>query len=205
MTRRTWQDVADLDIREINRWGGLQAGTAQTVERNGPEDYPIPETFTWRTRLDSPHADVIYAWDDRPVFCTVKFVRTLRPNGGWAIFFLCPSCGTKRQRLAMLEDRLACRECADIARTHVPRAPIARLMWRAQKIALELGNNCWSEPPPGEPPQGMRAARYAALTLRRQYLVEELGRRLASRKLCRGSTRNIRDEYMATVGMRAHR
>jgi len=204
MVQRTWHDVADIDVREINKWGGLRAGIAHTVERNGPGDYPIAKTFVWRTEQDVPWAEVIYDWDAKPVFARVKLTRVQRPNGGWALYFLCPVCGAKRQRLAMLEQGLACRDtwCANIAGTHVPRSPIARLMWKATKVAVELGNDCWSEPPPREPPEGMRAARFAALTLRRQYLVEELGRRLARRKLYRGSTRDIRDEFMATVGRR---
>lgn len=119
----------------------------------------------------------------------------IRPNRGWQVYFLCPVCGSKRLRLAMLEYGLACRMCAEIAPTEMGRSPIARLAHKAHKLSVRLGVDDWTVPVVRKP-EGMRAKQFATLMLRRKLVIDELGRRLARARLARGSTADIRNEYL---------
>src|SRR5215467_10241330 len=86
---------------------------------------------------------------------------------GYEVMFLCPTCGRRAKRLALLRGGAGCAKCLDIKWGSERESKIARLVRRIDEIAGALELQDWYEVPRAKP-KGMRVVRYLRLVQRRQ-------------------------------------
>ena len=163
---RTRLDTAGpmkLDIRILRRQGALRPSTwsTQTWSRQGE----AVGTINVRAVLDGASLTLIYRtrqtgeeWQD--VAETIDLDATPCNYGGERVWFLCPSCQTRRDVLFSVNGRFRCRACHDLAYTSTREDAMDRAGRRICRIQERLGylaGDPWHIPPK---PEGMTCRRY---------------------------------------------
>ena len=175
----TWEQVSALDADHIASWGAF-AGYAGpiTFDNTEPdklhvEHDPVRDTFS-----------AFYLWkgkDDAagPIRSTVSLERRPCRFGGTRVYFICPRCARRTLRLAVLASGLTCGTCGRITWGSRRETETARLVRKANKLALRLGLDYFGDPP--KRPPHMRAATYARIMAELEPLKAEINRRVATR------------------------
>jgi len=112
--------------------------------------------------------------------------------------FLCPTCGRRAKRLALLRHGVGCAKCCDIKWGSERESRIARLVRRIDEIAGALELQDWFEVPRAKP-KGMRVVRYLRLVQRRQRLLAQLAGHFARRRRLRGNNKKYLHETMLAL------
>ena len=130
---------------------------------------------------------VFYQWKQRggpvngePIRSRVFLERRPCRFGGSRTFFICPSCGRRTLRLAVMPEGLCCGSCGRVTWKSRREQPLQRLIRRANKIALKLDCDSWMEQPIARPPH-MRLETFERLKSERAPLVAQINQRIAIR------------------------
>src|SRR5262245_20282758 len=200
-----WDDVDDLDARTLAGWGAFRSPHVETVDL----DNHHVETATFAMNGSGCSCELTYCWQDDEDAVTVReriqLYRSPRSASrerqvmGYEVMFLCPTCGRRAKRLALLRHGVGCAKCCDIKWGSERESRIARLVRRIDEIAgaLELQN--WYEVPRTKP-KDMRVVRYLRLVQRRQRLLAKLAGHLARRRRLRGNNKKYLHETMVAMG-----
>lgn len=177
--RATWEQVSALDADHIASWGAF-AGYA------GPITFDDTEPAKLHVEHDAERDTfaAFYVWkgkDDEagPIRSTVHLERRPCRFGGARAYFICPRCSRRTLRLAVLADGLCCGMCGGITWKSRRQSETARLVRRANKLALRLGLDSCADTPT-RPPR-MRLATYARIRAELDPLMAEISRRVALR------------------------
>lgn len=181
--RCTWDDIACLDADHIASWGAFEPGCGSTVDFH---DDDLPK-LTFRMLDDGGAFTVDYQWQQYGQSAQGDFIHSRirldrRPCrfGGTRVYFICPDCGRRTLRLAVLPAGLRCGQCGRITWGSRRERPTQRLIRRANKIAARLGRDSWDEQP-AEPPAHMRHTTFERLSSERASLAKEINRRITIR------------------------
>lgn len=181
--RCTWDDIACLDADHIAGWGAFEPGCSTTVDfddddlpklafRMHDEGNAFSVDFQWQQYGQPAQGDFIHArihLDRRPC----RF-------GGTRAYFICPACGRRTLRLAVLPAGLRCGQCGRVTWGSRRERPTQRLLRRANKLAARLGCDSWDDQPT-KPPAHMRLTTFERLSSEHISLANEINRRLAVR------------------------
>jgi hypothetical protein len=176
--RATWDEIAFLDADHIASWGAF-AGYSGAMDFDGSEPAKIhAEHDSERDTLSA-----FYVWkggdDAAPIRSTVRLERRPCRFGGARVYFRCPGCRRSTLRLAVLASGLLCGTCGRITWGSRRECETARLVRRANKLALRLELECFSDTP--KRPKGMRLHTYAAIRAKLDPLRAEIEHRVRVR------------------------
>lgn len=175
--RATWDDVATLDADHIASWGAL-AGYCGLIEFDGFE----PAKIHAEHDADHDTLSAFYVWKgdaDAPIRSTVRLERRPCRFGGTRAYFRCPRCARATLRLAVLASGLQCGTCGRVTWKSRRQCETARLVRRANKLALRLGLDSCTDAP--KRPARMRLGTYARIRAELDPLMVEINRRVAMR------------------------
>ena len=176
--RTTWEQVSALDADHIAGWGAFK-GYAGPIEFDGTE----PAKIHCEHDAERDAFSAFYVWEGKedagPIRSTVHLERRPCRFGGTRAYFICPSCARRTLRLAALPAGLRCGPCGRITWGSRRQTETARLVRKANKIALRLGLDHFTDPP--KRPPHMRAATYAAIMGELEPLKAEIHRRVTVR------------------------
>ena len=180
--RYTWDDIAWLDADYMTGWDAFVPGRRETIDfdndalpRLAFEMDDIEDKFT-----------AFYQWPDLtdrlflPVRSTVHLDRRACPLGGRRTYFICPSCGRRTLRLAVLQAGLICGTCGSVTWKSRREHKLDRLIRKGNKIAARLNCEAWHAEPTSRP-KHMRRETYAALQAKRSEIAEQIYQRMADR------------------------
>jgi len=193
-----WDDIDDLDSRTLSGWQAFQPDLTETIELGG--HYVKEATFV----MDGEGKAflLIYRFTGADADITVRrriaLYRSPR-KPGYETMFLCPLCGRRAKRLALIGRGVGCAKCFQIRWGCMRESRTARLVRRMNETTQALGLQGWTEQPQGKP-VGMRLDRYVALLARRQHLLAKLGQHFARRRRIRGDNRKHVYDFMLAVG-----
>lgn len=164
--RCTWDDIAWLDCDHIASWGALQAGRRETIDFHDdalpklamvidPDGTEFRATYRWITTCGRETGNFIHS--------RVGLVRRPCRFGGSRAYFVCPCCRRIVLRLAVLPEGLRCGTCGRVTWGSRRERPADRLIRKANKVALALGCDHWTDPLPTKRPAYMRAAKFERL------------------------------------------
>jgi hypothetical protein len=177
--RATWDEVAFLDADHCASWGAF-AGYNGAMDFNGCEPARIhAEHDSERDTLSAFYVRKGEGDDAGPIRSTVRLERRPCRFGGTRVYFRCPGCGRATLRLAVLASGLLCGVCGRITWGSRRECETARLVRRANKLALRLGLDCFSDTPTR--PKRMRLHTYAAIRGNLDPLRAEIERRVRKR------------------------
>ncbi len=173
----TWEQVSALDCDHIASWGAFSGYVGSiTFDDTKPaklhvEHDPVRDTFA-----------AFYVWNGEedesgPIRSTVRLERRPCRFGGARAFFVCPVCERRTLRLAVLASGLRCGRCGRITWDSRRETETRRLVRKANKLALRLGLDHFSEKP--KRPLHMRQETYARRLAALEPLNAEIGRRVA--------------------------
>ena len=178
-----WDDVDDLDARTLAGWGAFRSPHVETVELEGRHT----KSATFAMCGSGFSFELTYFWEDEPagtVRQRIQLYRSPRRASrdrqvmGYEVMFLCPTCGRRAKRLALLRHGVGCAKYCEIKWGSERESKIARLVRRIDEIAGALELQDWYEVPRAKP-KGMRVVRYLRLVQRRQRLLAQLAGHLA--------------------------
>ena len=155
--KRTTSDMWALDVRKVQREGGLEPGETFgcTWRRRGGEVIASVDLKmeTDRVMLDYQRK-VDGEWQARRY--PVQIAWTACHYGGQRAWWLCPGEGCGR-RVALLYggDKFNCRHCHDLAYKSQRQAPDDRAFQRADQLRARLGWGPGIIHAPGGKPKGM--------------------------------------------------
>lgn len=156
--KRTTSDMWALDVRKVQREGGLEPGETFgcTWRSRGGEVIASVDlkAETDRVRLDYQRK-VDGQWQARRY--PVEIAWTACHYGGQRAWWLCPGAGCGR-RVAVLYggSRFECRHCQDLAYKSQRQAPDERAYKRADALRARLGWGPGVIHGPGGKPKGMQ-------------------------------------------------
>lgn len=155
--KRTTSDMRVLDVRKVQREGGLEPGETFGCTWRGRGGEVIAfvdlKAQTDRVMLDYQRK-VDGEWQARRY--PVEIAWTACHYGGQRAWWLCPGKGCGR-RVALLYagDRFECRHCHDLAYKSQRQASDDRAFERADQLRARLGWGPGIIHPPGGKPKGM--------------------------------------------------
>jgi hypothetical protein len=177
--RATWEQVSALDADHIASWGAF-AGYA------GPITFDDTEPAKLHVEHDAERDTfaAFYVWpgdadEAGPIRSTVRLERRPCQFGGTRAYFVCPACERRTLRLAVLAKGLLCGACGRITWGSRRETETRRLVRKANKIALRLGLEHFTDPP--KRPPNMHAETYARTLAELEPLKAEINRRAAIR------------------------
>ena len=192
--RCTWDDIACLDADHMAGWGAFDRGHSDTVDFDD-DRHPV---LAFEMAIDRDQFRVAYQWTDHRGDPQGEFIRSSislerRPCrfGGKRVYFICPCCGGRVLRLAVLPEGLRCGTCGRVTWRSRREQPLARLIRKANKLGDRLGCEDWRSNP-SKRPAHMRIETYVRLTAQRAAIVDEINRRIGWRLARKGWLATIR-------------
>jgi hypothetical protein len=176
--RATWDDVSCLDADHIAGWGAL-TGYSGVIGFDDTEPREIHVEHD--SERDTLAASYVWKGEDEaePIRSTVHLERRPCRFGGARAYFICPCCGRRTLRLAVLPNGLVCGTCGRITWGSRRETETRRLVRKANKLALRLGLDSCTDAP--KRPPRMRLATYARIRDELDPLMVEINRRVAVR------------------------
>jgi hypothetical protein len=203
-SRLCWDDIDSLDSRVLAEWGAFRSPHVETVDL----DNHHVETATFAMNGSGFSCELTYCWQDDEDALTVReriqlyrsprLASRERRVMGYEVMFLCPTCGRRAKRLALLRHGVGCAKCCGIKWGSERESKIARLVRRINEIAGALELQDWYAVPRAKP-KGMRVVRYLHLVQRRQRLLAQLAGHLARRRRLRGNNKKYLRETMLAL------
>ena len=179
----SWDDIAGLNADYMAGWVAFEPGCRHTIDFddddlpklalvNDADGTAFTATYQWRQPGQREAGDFIHA--------RVHFERRPCRLGGSRRYFICPSCGRRTLRLAVLPQGLVCGSCGRVTWGSRRERPLQRLMRKADKLSVRLGCDSWRDPQ-CERPLNMRTATFERLVAERCSLVADINRRIGAR------------------------
>ncbi len=150
--------MLSLDVRKLRRHGTLRPGIyAWGWSRDG-EQYASIGIVVQPESVRLEYMRTPSGGDPRPTTCTVWLDRVACRYGGERVYFLCPDCGRRCERLFGLDraGRFACRICLRLGYASESESPEDRTWRRQRKLESRLDDDG------GKPPR-MRGRTYESI------------------------------------------
>ena len=181
--RCTWDDIAGLDADHMSGWGAFDPGRRETIDF---DDDDLPK-LAFEMETDRDEFSAVYYWRNKGeegggefIRCRVALEKRRCRFGGWRRYFICPCCGGRVLRLAVLPEGLRCGSCGRVTWGSRRQRPLQRLIRKADKLSVRLGCDSWRDHQ-CERPLHMRTTTFERLVAERRSLVAEINRRIGAR------------------------
>ena len=181
--RCTWDDIAWLDADHMAGWGAFDPGRRETIDF---DDDDLPK-LAFEMETDRDEFSAVYFWrnkgeeeGDEFIRCRIALEKRRCRFGGWRRYFICPCCGGRVLRLAVLPEGLRCGSCGRVTWGSRRERPLQRLIRKADTLSVRLGCDSWRDHQ-CERPLHMRTTTFERLVAERRSLVAEINRRIGAR------------------------
>jgi len=135
-SRLCWDDIDDLDSRTLAEWGAFRSPHVETVELEGRHTksatfamcgsgFSFELTYCWEGEGD---ATAVTVRERIQLYRSPRRASRERQIMGYEVMFLCPTCGRRAKRLALLREGPGCAKCLDIKWGSERESKIARLV-----------------------------------------------------------------------------
>ena len=171
-----WEEVPVLEADYIAAWGAFEPGQFAIVDFEKGLAVPC---LTHEMLEVGDGFRVIYEYSpldgSEPVRVrdTVHLERRPCRFGGTRAYFIAPCCKRRVLRLAALFDGLRCGACGKITYSTQREGRTARLVRKAQILALRLGCEVWCLPPKTRP-RYMHKRTFDRLNAQREHVAAQI-------------------------------
>jgi hypothetical protein len=183
--RQTWDDVEWIDCDFMaTQWAESpfkakpDNSDADTLELDNGTSAPL----FYDPATDELRIFYTLKADTQPTLARIQLERRPQSFGGARVYFRAPCCQRRVRKVALLPDGVRCGPCGSIQQPSRRKGRTRRLIWKADKLAGQLGCDNWHSEP-NERPVGMRRETFARLAVEhakaKQNALRIVGPRLA--------------------------